>query len=52
MALALQAHAHGAKVRIVERRAEAFRPSRALNYRVSDSLADSTRVGGFTVDVA
>ena len=30
MALALQAHAHGAKVRIVERRAEAFRPSRAL----------------------
>ncbi len=30
LALALQAHAHGARVRIVERRREAFRPSRAL----------------------
>ena len=30
LALALQAHRHGAQVRIVERRAEAFRPSRAL----------------------
>ncbi len=30
LTLALQAHAHGARVRIVERRAEAFRPSRAL----------------------
>jgi 2-polyprenyl-6-methoxyphenol hydroxylase-like FAD-dependent oxidoreductase len=30
LALALQAHDHGARVRIVERRAEAFRPSRAL----------------------
>jgi 2-polyprenyl-6-methoxyphenol hydroxylase-like FAD-dependent oxidoreductase len=30
LALALQAHAHGARVRIVERRTEAFRPSRAL----------------------
>ncbi len=27
---ALQAHAHGATVRVVERRAEAFRPSRAM----------------------
>lgn len=30
LALALQAHDHGAHVRIVERRREAFRPSRAL----------------------
>ena len=30
LALALQAHDHGASVRIVERRPEAFRPSRAL----------------------
>jgi len=30
LALALQAHDHGAHVRIVERRSEAFRPSRAL----------------------
>jgi len=30
LALALQAHAHGARVRVVERRVEAFRPSRAL----------------------
>jgi 2-polyprenyl-6-methoxyphenol hydroxylase-like FAD-dependent oxidoreductase len=30
LALALMAHDHGARVRIVERRAEAFRPSRAL----------------------
>lgn len=30
LALALQAHAHGAHVRIVEQRREAFRPSRAL----------------------
>lgn len=30
LTLALQAHAHGAHVRIVERRTEAFRPSRAL----------------------
>src|SRR5918912_547683 len=30
LALALQAHAHGARVRVVERRPEAFRPSRAL----------------------
>ena len=30
LALALQAHAHGARVRIIERRREAFRPSRAL----------------------
>jgi 2-polyprenyl-6-methoxyphenol hydroxylase-like FAD-dependent oxidoreductase len=30
LALALQAHDHGADVRIVERRPEAFRPSRAL----------------------
>lgn len=30
LALALQAHDHGAHVRIVERRPEAFRPSRAL----------------------
>jgi 2-polyprenyl-6-methoxyphenol hydroxylase-like FAD-dependent oxidoreductase len=30
LALALQAHDHGARVRIVERRPEAFRPSRAL----------------------
>ena len=30
LALALQAHDHGAHVRIVERRCEAFRPSRAL----------------------
>jgi len=30
LTLALQAHDHGARVRIVERRAEAFRPSRAL----------------------
>lgn len=30
LALALQAHAHGANVRIVERRREAFRPSRAM----------------------
>ncbi|GEL18864.1 hypothetical protein PA7_27010 [Pseudonocardia asaccharolytica DSM 44247 = NBRC 16224] len=30
LALALQAHAHGARVRIVERRPETFRPSRAL----------------------
>lgn len=30
LALALQAHDHGAHVRVIERRAEAFRPSRAL----------------------
>jgi 2-polyprenyl-6-methoxyphenol hydroxylase-like FAD-dependent oxidoreductase len=30
LALALQAHDHGAHVRIVDRRREAFRPSRAL----------------------
>ena len=30
LALALQAHDHGARVRVVERRAEPFRPSRAL----------------------
>ncbi|GGV58636.1 hypothetical protein GCM10010294_05870 [Streptomyces griseoloalbus] len=30
LALALQAHAHGARVRVVERRLEPFRPSRAL----------------------
>jgi 2-polyprenyl-6-methoxyphenol hydroxylase-like FAD-dependent oxidoreductase len=30
LALALEAHVHGANVRIVERRFEAFRPSRAL----------------------
>ena len=30
LALALQAHDHGARVRVVERRVEAFRPSRAL----------------------
>src|SRR5688572_15853949 len=30
LTLALQAHAHGANVRIVDRRAELFRPSRAL----------------------
>ena len=30
LALALQAHDHGADVRIVDRRPEAFRPSRAL----------------------
>jgi 2-polyprenyl-6-methoxyphenol hydroxylase-like FAD-dependent oxidoreductase len=30
LALALQAHAHGAHVRLVERRPEAYRPSRAL----------------------
>lgn len=30
LALALQAHDHGARIRIVERRREAFRPSRAL----------------------
>ena len=30
LALALQAHDHGAVVRVVERRPEAFRPSRAL----------------------
>ena len=30
LALALQAHDHGADVRVIERRAEAFRPSRAL----------------------
>jgi 2-polyprenyl-6-methoxyphenol hydroxylase-like FAD-dependent oxidoreductase len=30
LALALQAHDHGARVRVVERRPEAFRPSRAL----------------------
>ncbi len=30
LTLALQAHAHGARVRIVDRRLEAFRPSRAL----------------------
>ncbi len=30
LALALQAHDHGAAVRVVERRPEAFRPSRAL----------------------
>jgi 2-polyprenyl-6-methoxyphenol hydroxylase-like FAD-dependent oxidoreductase len=30
LALALQAHDHGADVRIIERRPEAFRPSRAL----------------------
>jgi len=30
LALALQAHAHGALVRVIDRRPEAFRPSRAL----------------------
>jgi 2-polyprenyl-6-methoxyphenol hydroxylase-like FAD-dependent oxidoreductase len=30
LALALQAHAHGARVRIIDRRPAAFRPSRAL----------------------
>ncbi|EMF29714.1 monooxygenase FAD-binding protein [Streptomyces gancidicus BKS 13-15] len=30
LALALQGHAHGARVRVVERRLEPFRPSRAL----------------------
>src|SRR5271169_5207374 len=30
LALALQAHDHGAVVRVIERRPEAFRPSRAL----------------------
>jgi 2-polyprenyl-6-methoxyphenol hydroxylase-like FAD-dependent oxidoreductase len=30
LALALQAHAHGARVRIIERRPDAFRPSRAM----------------------
>ena len=30
LALALQAHDHGARVRVVERRPEAFRPSRAM----------------------
>ncbi|WP_260604323.1 FAD-dependent monooxygenase [Streptomyces sp. WAC05374] len=30
LTLALQAHDHGAHVRVVERRPEAFRPSRAL----------------------
>ncbi|MEW1954306.1 FAD-dependent monooxygenase [Terrabacter sp. NPDC080008] len=30
LAAALQAHAHGARVRVVERRPEAFRPSRAM----------------------
>jgi 2-polyprenyl-6-methoxyphenol hydroxylase-like FAD-dependent oxidoreductase len=30
LTLALQAHDHGARVRIIERRGEAFRPSRAL----------------------
>ena len=30
LALALQAHEHGARVRVVERRPEAFRPSRAM----------------------
>ena len=30
LSLALQAHAHGARVRVVERRPEQFRPSRAL----------------------
>ncbi|MFF9815338.1 FAD-dependent monooxygenase [Streptomyces sp. NPDC014006] len=30
LTLALQAHAHGARVRVVERRTEPFRPSRAL----------------------
>ena len=30
LALALQAHCHGARVRIVDRRTEVFRPSRAL----------------------
>jgi 2-polyprenyl-6-methoxyphenol hydroxylase-like FAD-dependent oxidoreductase len=28
LALALQAHAHGAQVRVIERRATLFRPSR------------------------
>lgn len=30
LTLALQAHDHGARIRVVERRSEAFRPSRAL----------------------
>src|SRR5262245_44123958 len=30
LALALQAHDHGAQVRVIERRPAAFRPSRAL----------------------
>jgi 2-polyprenyl-6-methoxyphenol hydroxylase-like FAD-dependent oxidoreductase len=30
LALALQAHAHGARVRIIDRRPDAVRPSRAL----------------------
>ncbi|RFU20387.1 FAD-binding protein [Geodermatophilus marinus] len=34
LALALQAHDHGARVRVVERRTEVFRPSRALMLHV------------------
>ena len=30
LALALQAHDHGADVRVIDRRPEAFRPSRAI----------------------
>ena len=33
LALALQAHDHGADVRVIDRRPEAFRPSRALIMR-------------------
>ena len=37
LGLALQAHDHGARVRIVERRPEAFRPSRALIVHPADA---------------